>query len=51
MTRKTEISRIKERYPAHSINMVYDHDGGYWAVAVSQKYEHLVFSVVVFWWR
>lgn len=32
----TEISRIRANYPANSIHIVYDHEGGYWAVAISQ---------------
>jgi hypothetical protein len=31
-----EISRIRANYPENSIHIVYDHEGGYWAVAISQ---------------
>jgi hypothetical protein len=33
---ETEINRIKATYPEHSINIEYNHKGGYWAVAVAQ---------------
>ncbi len=39
MDLETEINQIRDNYPEHSINIEYNYEHGYWALAVSKTGE------------
>lgn len=45
---ETEIDRVRERYPAHNINIEYNHEGGWWALAISPTEEYDETTIVAF---